>query len=164
MATGAWDDCGQTLILSQWKPLLAYLPVETVIRGRQEEYYQVLEQADKHADATPFIEFMLKSLRDAIREAVTTDQVSDQVSDQVKRLLAILEKGEAGASELMKRLELSHRPTFRKNYLEPALALEFISRTDPESPRSPAQKYRLADKGLRFLQTEKEEINCLNPD
>ena len=32
----------QTLILGRWKPLLAYLPVETVIRDRQQPYYQAL--------------------------------------------------------------------------------------------------------------------------
>ncbi len=60
----------QTLILRNWKPLLAYLPVETVIRDRQEDYYRVLAVADSQADATPFVEFMLSALRDAVREAV----------------------------------------------------------------------------------------------
>ncbi|MCL2666060.1 MAG: Fic family protein, partial [Defluviitaleaceae bacterium] len=29
----------QTLILSQWKPFFAWLPVETIIKERQQEYY-----------------------------------------------------------------------------------------------------------------------------
>lgn len=43
----------QTLILCQWKPLFAYLPVETVIRERQTDYYHVLAEADHLGDATP---------------------------------------------------------------------------------------------------------------
>lgn len=137
----------QTLILRQWKPLLAYLPVETVIRDKQEEYYRVLAEADRQGDATRFIEFVLAALRSALGEALSTDQVTDQVSDQVIRLLALLQSGEAGASDLMDALGLSHRPTFRRNYLTPALAEGWIERTLPDSPRSPTQKYRLTAKG-----------------
>ena len=67
----------QTLVLRNWRPLLAYLPVETVIRERLEAYYQALAEVDRRADATPFIEFMHGALRDTIREVVTTDQACD---------------------------------------------------------------------------------------
>jgi Fic family protein len=50
----------QTLIRHQWKPIFAWLPVETVIRDRQEDYYRVLAEADNLADATPFIKFRLE--------------------------------------------------------------------------------------------------------
>ena len=46
------------------------------------------------------------------------------------------------AAELMKRLGLSHRPTFRKNYLKPALEAGIIERTIPDKPSSRNQKYR----------------------
>lgn len=133
----------QTLILSLWRPVLAYLPVETVIRDQQEAYYAALAAADQAAEATPFVEFMLAALRQALQEAGQTDQVSDQVSDQVARLLQALSPGAAlKSSELMQRLGLSHRPTFTQNYLKPALAAGMIEMTDPASPRSPAQRYR----------------------
>jgi len=122
----------QTLILSKWKPFLACLPVETVIRDRREKYYRVLGQADGRATATPLVEFMLEALRAAIEEAVASDQVNDHESDQVIRLLEVIGKKEVGASELMSGLGLSHRPTFRKNYLEPALAAGAIERTQPD--------------------------------
>lgn len=133
----------QTLILSLWRPVLAYLPVETVIRDQQEAYYAALAAADQAAEATPFVEFMLAALRQALQEAGLTDQVGDQVSDQVARLLQVLSPGAAlKSSELMQRLGLSHRPTFTQNYLKPALAAGMIEMTDPASPRSPAQRYR----------------------
>ncbi|MBF8161703.1 Fic family protein [Pseudomonas mendocina] len=133
----------QTLILSQWRPVLAYLPVETVIRDQQEAYYAALAAADQAAEATPFVEFMLAALRQALVEAGQSDQVTDQVTDQVARLLQALPSGVAlKSSELMQRLGLSHRPTFTQNYLKPALAAGLIEMTDPASPRSPAQQYR----------------------
>lgn len=141
----------QTLILRNWRPLLAYLPVETVVHARQEEYYRVLAVADQRADATPFIEFMLSALRDAIGEAVAADQVSDQVTDQVAALIRVIGRNELGSNDLMRALGLSHRPTFRNNYLNPALEDQWIERTQPDSPRSPTQRYRLTDKGQHWL-------------
>ena len=133
----------QTLMLSQWRPVLAYLPVETVIRDQQEAYYAALSTADQAAEATPFVEFMLAALRQALVEAGQSDQVTDQATDQVARLLQALPSGAAlKSSELMQRLGLSHRPTFTQNYLKPALAAGLIEMTDPASPRSPAQQYR----------------------
>ena len=47
------------------------------------------------------------------------------------------------AAELMERLGLSHRPTFRKNYLNPALKKNLIERTIPDKPNSKNQKYKI---------------------
>lgn len=60
----------QTLILSRWQPVLAYLPVESVIKHRQPEYYRLLGQADKAGDCTGFIGFLLDAIHDALRQAV----------------------------------------------------------------------------------------------
>lgn len=49
----------QTLILSQWHPLFLSLPLESVIKDHQQQYYQALEQADQQADSTPFVHFIL---------------------------------------------------------------------------------------------------------
>lgn len=74
------------------------------------------------------------------------DQVTDQVTDQVGRLLAALGNEELSAAELMDRLSLSHRPTFRENYLNPALAAGLIERTVPDKPSSRLQRYRRSQK------------------
>jgi hypothetical protein len=41
----------------------------------------------------------------------------------------------------MERLALQHRPTFSANYLLPALNAGLVEMTQPESPKSPTQKY-----------------------
>jgi Fic family protein len=141
----------QTLTLSRWKAPLAYLPIEDVIRQRQEAYYDALAVCDKAGNSTAFIDFMLEALLTAVREvegengedSALTDQVSDQVSDQVKALLRVLRSGPLSALECMNALGLSHRPTFRKNYLHPALEAGLVGRTIPEKPNSRLQKYRL---------------------
>lgn len=131
-----------TLLLAEWKEILAWIPVETLVKERQEEYYDALGKADKEADSTVFAEFMLTALRDALKEIPVTDQVSDQDTDQVKKLLQVLADDTLTAAELMERLNLRHRPTFRKNYLKPALVRGLIEMTVPDKPNSKNQKYR----------------------
>lgn len=193
-----------TLLLAEWKEILAWIPVETLVKERQEEYYDALGKADKEADSTVFVEFMLTALKDVLKEIPPTDQDSDpesdqesdqdsvldseQVCDQVKdkesdqdnrkfielgekerkiiekaskeavailrnlfsetttdkvnKLLYVLSDETLSASELMARLHLKHRPTFRKNYLKPALAKGLIEMTVPDKPNSKNQKYR----------------------
>lgn len=80
----------QTLILSRWQPMLAYLPVETVIRERQAAYYRALAQADNAGNATVFVEFMLQSLSAAMDEVLlvqdkkkTSGKVSGKTSGKI---------------------------------------------------------------------------------
>ena len=88
----------------------------------------------------------------ALLTAMTEVALTDQVSDQVKRLLDSLNAGQAlKATELMARLNLNHRPSFRRHYIKPALAAKLIEMTQPDSPRSPQQKYRLTAKGIALL-------------
>ena len=118
------------------------MPVETLIGERQAEYYAVLAASDKAGQSSAFIEFMLTALLKALHDAAVTDQVGDQASDQVKALLKCLARGPLTALACMKKLGLSHRPTFRKNYLQPALDAGVIERTLPDKPSSSLQKYR----------------------
>lgn len=149
----------QSLILSRWKPVLAYLPVETLIHQQQQQYYQALSAADRASDVTAFVEFMLNALLQALRDLhnhAASDQVDDQVSDQVATLLRQLKRHRlASSDELMQALGLKHKPTFRKNYLNPALAQGLISMTDP-SPRSPRQRYQLTPQGSAWLQQHRK--------
>jgi Fic family protein len=142
----------QTLILSQWRPVLAYLPVEAVIREQQDAYYAALSAADQLAESTPFVEFMLQALCFALAEAAQSEPVTDLVTDPVtdpvaKLLLALCEIGPLKISELMAEVGLVHKATFRANYLKPALVAGLIEMTSPDSPNNPAQKYRLTDLG-----------------
>jgi Fic family protein len=79
----------QTLILSRWQPLLAYLPVESVIRLRQDAYYQALADADKAGNSTPFIEFMLMALQDTLTDAIakTSEKTSLKTSEKIMAAL-----------------------------------------------------------------------------
>lgn len=141
----------QTLILHQWHPSLAFAPIETLVRDRQEGYYQALGESDRLAEGTPFAEFMLDAIFETITSYKKTDQVTDQVNNFILQVLQALKQSPLGSSELMAELALNHRPTFRKNYLDPSLAGSWIERTQPEAPKSPTQRYRLTEKGRKLL-------------
>ena len=58
----------QTVVLLKYHTLFEYIPVESIVREKQKEYYKVLAQADKEGDSTRFIKFMLEVIFQAARE------------------------------------------------------------------------------------------------
>lgn len=61
-----------TLLLTQWKPLFAWLPVESIIHDRQDEYYAAINRSNYEGESTTFIMFMLSAIKEALMEAVQT--------------------------------------------------------------------------------------------
>lgn len=72
----------QTLILSQWRPTLAWLPVETLIHRHQNDYYRLLSEADRLSDCSRSIEFMLQALRDSLKESLHADAEPKRLSEK----------------------------------------------------------------------------------
>ncbi len=132
----------QTLILGKWNSLFNFLPLESMVRNHRADYYKALNNCNKAGSSTEFIEFALKMIESAVSEAA-----SDQVTDQVKMLLKTLKTKPLRAGEIMKKLGLKHRRSFSDRYLKPALEKGLIEMTQPDSPRSPTQKYRLTESG-----------------
>lgn len=69
-----------TLLLTQWKPMFAWLPVESIIHDRQDEYYAAINQSNYEGESTAFIEFMLSSIKEALIEAVYTSGATSKMS------------------------------------------------------------------------------------
>lgn len=55
-----------TLLLSRWRPILAWLPVESTIRQHQAGYYAALAKSDAVGSSEAFVEFMLEAIRDSL--------------------------------------------------------------------------------------------------
>ena len=68
----------QTLLLMQWKPIFAWIPVETIVKKNQQEYYSSIAQSDKTGNSTIFITFMLKCILDSLQEIEESNQKSNQ--------------------------------------------------------------------------------------
>ena len=82
------------------------------------------------------------------------DPVTDPVTDPVVRLLRVLVDGALAPSDIQRILGIKHRPTFRANYLHPALAAGWAEMTLPDKPNSRLQRYRLTDAGHRLMQQQ----------
>lgn len=73
-----------------------------------------------------------------------------QVSEQVMRLLRVL-TGEMSIRVMMDKLQFKSRDKFYVNYLTPALKAGLVEMTQPDSPKSPIQQYRLTEAGKELL-------------
>ena len=74
----------QTVILKDWKEIFAWLPVETLIKENQKEYYKVLGTSDSEANSTKFIEFMLSLILNTIEEIIISEnRVTQKVTVKV---------------------------------------------------------------------------------
>jgi Fic family protein len=67
-----------TLLLSKWNPAFAWLPVESIIHDRQQEYYAAINASNDAGESTVFIEFMLSAIKASLMDAIN---VSDEMSD-----------------------------------------------------------------------------------
>lgn len=134
-----------SLLLGRWNEIFYWLPVEDLIRSRQEEYYKALGKSDRDADSSAFVEFLLQVILDTLQNTTVVGnyEVEEQKDPLVDTLREAIGKDTLSATEIMKRLGLSHRPTFRQNYLNPALSHGVIEMTIPDKPNSRNQKYRL---------------------
>lgn len=87
----------QTVILKEWKEVFAWIPVETLIKENQSEYYNALNSSDKEADSSSFIEFMLSLLFKTIEEIIETEKkvtvkVSVKVTVNQQKILDVIKE------------------------------------------------------------------------
>lgn len=52
----------QSLILCKYNNMFEFLPIETLVYENQQQYYDVLSKAEKDANSTVFIEFILNMI------------------------------------------------------------------------------------------------------
>ena len=73
--------------------------------------------------------------------AVSTNNPASE-NTFAKKLVNVLGNEVLTTNEIMLRLGMTHKPTFRKNYLNPAIEMGLVEMTVPGKPRSRYQKYR----------------------
>jgi shikimate kinase len=93
--------------------MFAWLPVESIIHDRQDEYYAAINRSNYEGESTAFIEFMLSAIQEALMEAVETSGVVESMTTDELRWYKIerfLKKNgtivylELGLSEIERRL------------------------------------------------------------
>lgn len=132
-----------TAILSKWKPIFEYIPIESQIEKFQDEYYDAIAKCHIDGASTIFIEFVLAQIDKILDEIpIQISEDNEQLSEYIKRLLEVMEYDIPYTSNvLMDKLGLKSKEGFRRNYLRPAIDMNLIQMTIPNKPNSKNQRY-----------------------
>ena len=132
-----------TAILSKWKPVFEYIPIESQIEKFQEKYYDAIAKCHIEGESTIFIEFMLSQIDRVLDDiSIQISEDNEQLSEYIKRLLEVMEYDIPYTSNvLMDKLGLKSKEGFRRNYLRPAVDMRLIQMTIPDKPNSRNQRY-----------------------
>lgn len=84
----------QTLILMQKYPVFEYLPVESLIKENQNEYYKALSISDKSGHSTPFIAFMLNIILQSLENLLKTQNRTLNGQDRIELYKSIINNNE----------------------------------------------------------------------
>jgi len=132
-----------TAILSKWKSVFEYIPIESQIEKFQEEYYDAIAKCHIDGESTIFIEFMLSQIDRILDDiSIQISEDNEQLSEYIKRLLEVMEYDIPYTSNvLMEKLGLKSKEGFRRNYLRPAIDMKLVRMTIPDKPNSRNQRY-----------------------
>lgn len=132
----------QTALLSSWKPIFQWIPIESIIKDNQQDYYEAIRQSTSNGKSNAFVEFMLGAIYTAIcNVAGEAAEHRNHVDSCIGLLLGVMETYPLTAAEIMKRLGLKAANSFRKNYLTPAIKAGYVAMTEPDKPTSRNQRY-----------------------
>lgn len=107
MGIGRTARLWQTAILSNWKPLFKYIPIESIIRKNQDKYYISIQKCNNAGNSNEFIEFMLEVILDAVMEMVKITQETTQETTQEKILNLIRKDNTITQVEMAKILGIT---------------------------------------------------------
>jgi len=106
-----------TLILSKWKEFFLWLPVETLIKERQEDYYMAINAANTEGESTIFVHFMLCVIKDTLKELEKNTSenfaVENVETNEEKVVFLLIENGKLSAKRLGLEIGISERQVER---------------------------------------------------
>ena len=131
------------IILSEWKEIFEYLPIESQLKKYQDGYYKAIADCNLKGDSTIFIEFMLKMIDEVLDEAISTSRMPiTEIGININKLLEVMEYNKPmTAYEIMDKLGIKSKETLRSTYLDPAIKEGVVALTIPDKPTSKNQMY-----------------------
>jgi Fic family protein len=92
----------QTLILKDSYPVFEYLPIETLIKERQEKYYESLGKSDNEGESTIFIEFILEIIQKSLEDLLNIQNVSLTNIDRINLFKSMVKTDYFSRKEYLK--------------------------------------------------------------
>lgn len=133
----------QNVILSNWKDIFEYLPIESQLKKYQDDYYEAISNCNIKGNSTEFIEFMLKMFDEVLGELINDTNVAiTEEKININKLLDVMEPNiPMTATQIMAKLKIKSKETFRATYLNPAMRENMVFQTIPDKPTSKKQMY-----------------------
>ena len=100
-----------TLLLSRWRPVLAWVPIESAIRRRQADYYEALARSGATGSCESFVEFMLEAIREAILPYARPESAADV--ERARALAFLSDNSRSTVTQLSQYLGRSKRSAER---------------------------------------------------
>lgn len=86
----------QTAILSKWEKAFEYIPIESLIKKYQDQYYNAISRCNINGNANDFIEFMLKMIDETLSELLisTTQETTPKTTLKTtqEKLIALIKE------------------------------------------------------------------------
>ena len=107
------------------------------------EYYKAIANCHNNGNSNEFIEFMLKMFDEVLNEIIeSSSQTIIQNNIYLIKLLDVMDNNiPMSANQIMEKLNIKSKETFRANYLDPALNEGLVKMTIPDKPTSKNQMY-----------------------
>lgn len=96
----------QSALLSKWKRIFEYLPIESLIKQYQDDYYTAIANCNREGESTEFIEFMLKMIYETINKIIV-EQNSSKETSQEKIINLIKSNPDITQNEIAEKLNLT---------------------------------------------------------
>ena len=100
-----------TLLLSRWRPVLAWVPIESAIRRRQADYYEALARSGATGSCESFVEFMLEAIREAILPYARPESAAE--AERARALAFLRDNPQSTVTQLSQYLVRSKRSAER---------------------------------------------------
>lgn len=102
-----------TLILAKWQEFFLWIPIETIIHERQDDYYKALNASNTDGESTEFVQFMLELIRDLLKELSHNGVMNKEKTLDEKLLDLLKEDGNQSAAGLAEIVGSSPRTVQR---------------------------------------------------
>lgn len=137
----------QTAILSHWEKAFTYLPIESMIKKNQEEYYTAIQNCNNAGNSNEFIEFMLKIISETIDEMMNSKEIKEKsrllLSDNEMKIIECIKRNVLiGAKDIIEETNISDRTARR--ILKKLLDNNTIEAVG-SNEKSPNKKFKLKE-------------------
>ena len=137
----------QTAILSYWEKAFKFLPIESMIKKNQEEYYTAIQNCNNAGNSNEFIEFMLKIISESIDEMMNSKEMKEKSQlllseNEIKIIECIKRNVLIGAKEIIEETSIADRTARR---ILKKLVDNNTIETIGNGEKDPNRKYRIVE-------------------